>query len=71
MKIINLTSDSDIYTSNVYFLLGDWKAVDDINTLIDVGRDPSIIEKIKHLDSKIIAKKIINLYEEILEEEKC
>ncbi len=58
MKIINLTSDSKIYTSNVYFLLGDWKGVDDVNTLIDVGRDPSIIEKIKGLDTGVGKKKV-------------
>ena len=58
MKIINLTSDSKIYTSNVYFLLGDWKAVDDVNALIDVGRDPLIIKKIKHLDTGVGKKKV-------------
>lgn len=51
MKIINLTRDSNTYTSNVYFLLGDWKGIDDVNTLIDVGRDPLIVEKIKRLNT--------------------
>lgn len=51
MKIINLTHDSDTYTSNAYFLLGDWKAIDDVNALVDVGRDPLIIDKIKKLDA--------------------
>jgi len=58
MKIINLTNNSKIYTSNVYFLLGDWKAIDDVNALIDVGRDPLIIEKIKQLDTGIGKKRI-------------
>jgi len=58
MKIINLTGDSNIYTSNVYFLLGDWKAFDDVNALIDVGRDPSIIEKIKELDTGVGKKRV-------------
>ena len=58
MKIINLTIGSDIYTSNVYFLLSDWKAIDDVNALIDVGRDPSIIEKIKQLDTGVGKKKV-------------
>jgi len=58
MKIINLTRDSDTYTSNVYFLLGDWKAVDDVNALIDVGRDRSIIEKIKGLDTGVGKKQV-------------
>jgi len=58
MKIINLTIDSNTYTSNVYFLLGDWKGVDDVNALIDVGRDPSIIKKIKELDTGVGKKRV-------------
>jgi glyoxylase-like metal-dependent hydrolase (beta-lactamase superfamily II) len=58
MKIINLTSDSNTYTSNVYFVLGDWKGVDDINALVDVGRDRSIIKKIKELDTGVGKKRV-------------
>ncbi len=47
MKIENLTASSTCYTSNVYLVLGDWNALDDVNTLIDVGRDPSVIQMIK------------------------
>ncbi len=39
MKIINLTEKSTVYTANVYFILGSWNALPDVNTLIDVGRD--------------------------------
>lgn len=46
MKIINLTEESEIYTSNVYLVTGDWNILDDQNTLIDVGRDPKIIAKL-------------------------
>lgn len=45
MKILNLTKDSNAYTSNVYFVLGNSNAIDDVNTLVDVGRDNSIIAK--------------------------
>ena len=48
MKIINLTEKSTVYTANVYFILGNWNALPDVNTLIDVGRDPQIIEKINN-----------------------
>jgi len=48
MKIENLTANSTCYTSNVYLILGDWNSLDDVNTLIDVGRDPSIIRMIKN-----------------------
>lgn len=46
MKILNLTEDSKLYTSNVYLGTGNWNTMSDMNTLIDVGRDPSVIEKI-------------------------
>jgi len=48
MKIINLTEKSEIYTSNVYLVLGNWNTLDDLNTLVDVGRDPSVIERLKN-----------------------
>lgn len=47
MKVLNLTKDSHIYTSNVYFVLGTWNAINDMNTLVDVGRDPQVVEKIQ------------------------
>lgn len=58
MKIINLTAESIVYTSNVYLLLGDFNAMNDVNTLIDVGRDPSIIDKIRHLDTGVGKNKV-------------
>jgi glyoxylase-like metal-dependent hydrolase (beta-lactamase superfamily II) len=42
VKVINLTKNSRVYTSNVYFLGGTHNAISDVNTLIDVGRDESI-----------------------------
>jgi len=58
MKIINLTRDSKSYTCNVYFVLGDWKAIDDVNAMVDVGRDSSIIEKIYRFDTGVGKKKV-------------
>jgi glyoxylase-like metal-dependent hydrolase (beta-lactamase superfamily II) len=46
MKVTNLGTKSKIYTSNVYLLTGDWNSIRDINTLIDVGRDPNVIDEI-------------------------
>ena len=43
---MNLTKGSKTYTSNVYLILGTWNAIQDVNTLVDVGRDPQVIEKI-------------------------
>ena len=56
MKVINLTSNNRIYTSNVYFILGNHNALDDVNTLIDVGRDAAIINRIQYMDTGVAKK---------------
>jgi glyoxylase-like metal-dependent hydrolase (beta-lactamase superfamily II) len=43
MKILNLLTKGTEYTSNVYLITGTWNTLDDVNTLIDVGRDPGIL----------------------------
>ena len=53
MKITNLYQPSKIYTSNVYLLTGDWNTLDDKNTLIDVGRDPSILMRINQASTGV------------------
>jgi glyoxylase-like metal-dependent hydrolase (beta-lactamase superfamily II) len=58
MKIFNLTSDSKIYTSNVYLVLGEWNALDDVNTLIDVGSDARIFRKIEMINTGLGKRKI-------------
>jgi len=46
LNIVNLNENSAVYTSNTYLLTGEWKTMDDVNTIIDVGRDAQIIGKI-------------------------
>lgn len=46
MKITNLAERHTTYTSNAYLLTGDYNKPDDINALIDTGRDPIIIENL-------------------------
>lgn len=46
MKVVNLTQDSPVYTSNVYLVTGSWNRMSDINTLVDVGMDEKVIERI-------------------------
>ena len=58
MKILNLTTDSKIYTSNVYLITGTWNAIDDVNTLIDVGRDPSVIDKINSASTGVGKRRV-------------
>lgn len=42
MRVRCLDRNERVYSSNVYFLLGDWSKIDDVNTLIDVGADPAV-----------------------------
>ena len=35
MKILNLTREHNVYTSNVNYVLGNSNAIDDVNTLVD------------------------------------
>lgn len=58
MKIINLSEGKKIYTSNVYLVTGDWNKLSDINTLIDVGRDPTILDKIDEASTGVGKKRI-------------
>lgn len=58
MKILPVIGDNNVYTSNVYLALGDWKRIEDINTLVDVGNDPSIIDVIETMNTGIGKKKV-------------
>ncbi len=58
MKVINLTAGTKIYTSNVYLLTGDWNRIDDMNTLVDVGRDKRVLEAIKSASTGVGKKKV-------------
>lgn len=58
MKIINLTESSKLYTSNVFLVMGSWNAIDDVNTLIDVGSDEGIIGEIENINTGLGKKKI-------------
>ena len=62
MKVMNLSANSKIYTSNVYLLTGDWNCIKDINTMVDVGRDPKVIDEIYQASTgvgKVKVEKVI------------
>jgi glyoxylase-like metal-dependent hydrolase (beta-lactamase superfamily II) len=58
MKIFNLTTESKMYTSNVFLILGEWNAIDDVNTLIDVGSDELTLKKIEETNTGLGKKKV-------------
>ena len=63
MKIVNLSNHGNkIYTSNVYLVTANWNGVSDPNTLIDVGRDISIIERIDEASTGIGKKRVEQVF---------
>jgi glyoxylase-like metal-dependent hydrolase (beta-lactamase superfamily II) len=46
MRILTLENSGQIYTSQVYLVLGDASRLEDVNTLVDVGQDPYILDGI-------------------------
>jgi len=58
MKIINLIEHSKVYTSNVYLVLGSYNSLDAVNTLVDVGADIGIIEKLHNMHTGIGKQKV-------------
>jgi glyoxylase-like metal-dependent hydrolase (beta-lactamase superfamily II) len=53
MRILKLASSGNIYTSNVYLVLGSFSQLADINTLVDVGQDPAILASIEQAPTGI------------------
>jgi len=58
MKVIPVKGGNNVYTSNVYLVLGAWKRIEDINTLVDVGNDPSIVEVLWSIDTGVGKNKV-------------
>jgi glyoxylase-like metal-dependent hydrolase (beta-lactamase superfamily II) len=47
MRIVTLENSGQMYTSQVYLVLGDANRLEDVNTLVDVGQDPAILASIE------------------------
>lgn len=62
MKIRNLTGQSTEYTSNVYHVTGEYRQLNDQSTLIDVGRDLSILGELRSLRTGIGKKPVDQIY---------
>ncbi|MBZ5575790.1 MAG: MBL fold metallo-hydrolase [Acidobacteriia bacterium] len=46
MRIVTLENSGRMYTSQVYLVLGGTSRLEDVNTLVDVGQDPAVLESI-------------------------
>jgi glyoxylase-like metal-dependent hydrolase (beta-lactamase superfamily II) len=49
MKIKLLNKNARVYSSNAYLVLGAWSKLEDVNTMIDAGNDPSILEELEQV----------------------
>jgi glyoxylase-like metal-dependent hydrolase (beta-lactamase superfamily II) len=44
MRVVELRGNPQLYCCNIYFVLGDSNARDDVNTLVDVGTDGAVLQ---------------------------
>jgi glyoxylase-like metal-dependent hydrolase (beta-lactamase superfamily II) len=47
MRILTLENSGQVYTCQVYLVLGGTSRLQDVNTLVDVGQDPAILASIE------------------------
>jgi glyoxylase-like metal-dependent hydrolase (beta-lactamase superfamily II) len=58
MKVIPLHGKHGVYSCRSYLILGGWNRIEDVNTLVDVGTDGSIIEEIEKISTGIGKKPV-------------
>lgn len=58
MKIIPIPDSGLVYSSNVHLVQGEWKRIEDINTLVDVGNDPAILDQLEKMNTGLGKKKV-------------
>jgi glyoxylase-like metal-dependent hydrolase (beta-lactamase superfamily II) len=59
LKVFNLTENPTTYTCNVYFIQGEFNSIYNLNTIVDIGRDKIIFEKLGVM-SKGTSEKLID-----------
>lgn len=47
MRVLTLPRSGEVYSANCYLVLGSWSRIEDVNTLVDVGRDRTILDGIR------------------------
>lgn len=57
MRVSILKKSPSVYSCNVYYVRGNWNAIDDVNTLIDVGTDGFILNEIREMSSTGVGKR--------------
>jgi glyoxylase-like metal-dependent hydrolase (beta-lactamase superfamily II) len=59
LKVFNLTENPTTYTCNAYFIQGEFNSICNLNTIVDIGRDKIIFEKLGVM-SKGTSEKLID-----------
>lgn len=58
MKVSLLRGDRRIYSCNSYLVRGTWNRIEDINTLIDVGTDGSIVDEVEQISTGVGKRRV-------------
>lgn len=58
MKIVHVPTSGKVYTSNVYLVQGYWKRIQDVNTLVDVGSDPVVLDSLESIATGVGKRKV-------------
>lgn len=57
MRVVKLPNNPQVYSCNIYYVRGEWNALDDVNTLIDTGTDNYILTELEKLTSYGVGKR--------------
>lgn len=58
MRVFRLQKSPNEYSCNVYYILGDWNTIPDVNTLIDVGPSDYIFAELESFNSGVGKRKV-------------
>lgn len=58
MKVSLFKKNPKVYSCNVYLVRGNWNAIDDVNTLIDVGTDGHILEELLTISTGVGKRRV-------------
>ena len=58
MKIVNVPGTGNVYTTNVYLVLGYWKRIHDVNAMVDVGSDPAMLDALENIGTGVGKRKV-------------
>ena len=58
MKVTLLKKNPSIYTCNAYLVRGNWNAIVDVNTLIDIGTDSYIYDELQTISTGVGKRRV-------------